>query len=126
MATAAVDAFPPPNSEPGRYVVLIKTEEIIVTNVVGSPRFHEPLIFELLEEILRCSGDGVDLRRSGNVKLLRRVAESTEGYPSDFVQDVYMDVFLRDLWEKLPPDQRRPGVVRRATLERLVLATWPE
>jgi hypothetical protein len=96
-----------------------------MTIITATPKFHEQLIFDLLERLLdyAMAAEGVRLLNVETIGLLRRAAEMTEGSPSEIVQKVYREIFLRDLWEKLPPYERRPGVVRRFTAERLELAS---
>jgi hypothetical protein len=67
--------------------------------------------------------EGVRLLNVETIGLLRRAAEMTEGFPSEIVQEVCREIFLLDLWEKLPPNERRPGVIRRFTSDRLELAS---
>lgn len=96
--------------------------------VVHAGQFHEALIFDLIELVLDCASaaGGVHLLNVETIRLLRRAAETTEGFPSEAVQEVYKAIFLQDLWQKLPPNERRPGVVRRFTADRLELASITE
>ena len=97
--------------------------------VIQTAQFHESLIFDLLERLLEygltAEGEQFPLDPSV-IGLLRRVAESTERFPSEAVQEVYRKVFRRDVWEKLPPHERRSGAVRRFTAARFELASLTE
>ncbi len=97
--------------------------------VIQATHFHESLIFDLVERLLEfgLTLEGEDFPLDPKViGLLRRVAETTEGLPSQAVQEDYQKVFLRDLWEKLPPHERRAGMTRQFTSERRELTSLAE
>jgi hypothetical protein len=99
-----------------------------MASVIYAANFHEALIFDLVERLLdyALATEGVRLLNVETIRLLRRTAEVTEGFPSEAVQEAYEEIFLRDIWKKLPSNERRLGVIRQFTADRLELASLPE
>jgi hypothetical protein len=93
-----------------------------MTTVVATAKFYEKLIFDLLELLLNyaIAAEGVQLLDPGTIGVLRRSAETTEGFPSEVVRRICEEIFSKDIWEKLPQGERRPGVTRRFTADRLL------
>jgi hypothetical protein len=96
--------------------------------VVQTGKFHESLIFDLIECLLgyAMAIEGPDFLSVDTIGVLRRAAEMTEGLPSEAVRDAYSEIFLRDMWATVPPHQRRPGVRRQFTEDRLRWASPEE
>jgi hypothetical protein len=78
-----------------------------MTAVIQAAKFHESLIFGLVERLLDygAAAEGKQFPLDPVViDLLRRAAETTEGFPSQTVQEAYKEIFMQDVWEKLPPN----------------------